>query len=494
MDASLRYGGALERAGVRKGEVVLIFLPTSEACVGVFLGGMLVGAIPSLMPLPSEKQDPDVYWASHAALFRHVGEGWIVAPREFVDAIRECSGGSLNVLPLDALDLQEPASIATVQPSDVAFLQHSSGTTGLKKGVPVSHRQLADQLEAYAGAIDLNEKSVIVSWLPLYHDMGLIACFLLPVFTGCKLVVIDPFRWTARPRILFEEIDRQGGTHCWMPNFAFSHMANIAASVPARFSLRSMKKFINCSEHCKPGSFDRFVEAFAHLGVVDEMMTCCYAMAETVFAVTQTGPGPCARERNTLSSGRVIEGMSIRIMGDDGREVTEDGEIGEIQISSAFLFDGYYKNPDRTKESFEGGWYKTRDYGFLKNGELFVQGRLDDMIIVNGRNLYAHEVESELSSIPGVIAGRSVAFSIENEAASTDGLIVVCETMIEDPLSLDDLKQRISDHVFAVIAVMPREILLVPPRSILKTSSGKTDRKRNKQKHAEGKFSNWSMA
>lgn len=488
LNSAKNYGGSLKKFGIKEGDIVLIFLPTSKECIDIFLGVMFIGAIPSLMPLPSDKQDHDIYWKSHESLFNHIADGWILSPQYFKDKIRSHSIESMIVFSPNDLELEHQENLFNYDLENIAFLQHSSGTTGLKKGVPITHKQLYRQINSYKNSINIDEDSVIVSWLPLYHDMGFIACFLMPLFIGCKLVIIDPFRWSARPRILFEEIDKHAGTHCWMPNFAFSHMANIASSVSENISLRSMEKFINCSEHCKPESFKKFLEAFSHLGVNREMLNCCYAMAETVFAVTQTDSNPSQPENNTLSSGRPIDGVEIRIISDNGTIINDEGQTGEIQIRSNFIFNGYYKNNQKTKDVFEGEWYKTMDYGFIKNGELFIQGRLDDMIIINGKNIYSHEIESEIYSVNGVIIGRSVAFSIENTISSTDSLIIVCETHFAENSLLRDLKQRIYNHVFNTISVMPREILLVPPKSILKTSSGKTDRKKNKHRYLEGQF------
>jgi fatty-acyl-CoA synthase len=168
---------------------------------------------------------------------------------------------------------------------DIAFLQHSSGTTGLKKGVALSHKSVLNQIESYSENLKLDSKDVIVSWLPLYHDMGLIACFILPMLKRIPVVMMDPFDWVRNPKMLFEQIEKNKGTLVWLPNFAFNFCAQM---ITEKHELSSMKAFINCSESCKPHTFRIFYDAFKGWGLKKHSMQTCYAMAETVFAVTQS--------------------------------------------------------------------------------------------------------------------------------------------------------------------------------------------------------------
>lgn len=255
---------------------------------------------------------------------------------------------------------------AAVQLEDVAFIQHSSGTTGLKKGVQLSYGAVAAQISSYAEKLVLADSSCIASWLPLYHDMGLIACFILPLTLGVPVVSLDAFEWVTRPALLFEAIEEHRCTHVWLPNFAFHHLCRTVD--PAHgYALGGVQAFIDCSEPCKAETFDLFVETFGSCGVTREQLQCCYAMAETVFAVTQTTLGQRVQEyqagkpsRRVLSCGKIISGLDVKIV--DRQDVAlAPGEVGEIAVRGSFLFTGYFKNED---ERLSGGWYRTGDTGF----------------------------------------------------------------------------------------------------------------------------------
>jgi fatty-acyl-CoA synthase len=467
-DRARRFAG-----GLPKVDVALIFLPMGPEAVVAFVGCMVAGVMPSFMPLPSEKQDPAAYWESHRALFRHIDEGLIIAPETFLADIRAAvPDNPLTLMAVERLRGGEPVDTVL---RDEAFLQHSSGTTGLKKGVVITHDQLGAQLDAYADRLRLTKDSVIVSWLPLYHDMGLIACMLLPLWVGCEVVYLDTFRWSARPKLLFRAIEEHRGTHVWMPNFAFSHMANMPIK---GFDLSSLQAFINCSEVCKPEAFERFQTAFAGLGVRPDMLTCCYAMAETVFAITQSSEAPKAID-GVLSSGAPVEGVKVRIVDEDGKPA----DYGQIEVRGEFVFGGYFKDVERTKAAFRDGWYRTRDLGMMRDGELYVAGRTDDMIIVNGRNLFAHQVEAEASKVEGVIPGRAVAFGVDMDGATA--LAVVCETTKEG------LEPTVVAAVNSVFGIMPR-VTTVGAKTLLKTTSGKMDRKKNRERYLNRELASWS--
>src|SRR5579871_5464890 len=198
---------------------------------------------------------------------------------------------SNSVAILDAADLDDPAepsAIALPTSHDIALLQHSSGTTGLKKGVMLTYGAIENQLMAYTTAIHAEVSDVLVSWLPVYHDMGLVACTLMPLMLGATVVVLDPFEWSANPVTLFHRITEHHGTLVWLPNFAFEHLVRGISRTNDTFDLSSVRAFIDCSEPCKPTTFQRFAAHFAERGVKQKQLQVCYAMAETVFAVTQT--------------------------------------------------------------------------------------------------------------------------------------------------------------------------------------------------------------
>lgn len=353
-------------------------------------------------------------------------------------------GGGTTLSPVDVPRGAKPGD-ALPQIDTIALLQHSSGTTGLKKGVKLSYAAILRQLETYRSALALRPGDRFVSWLPLYHDMGLIACWITPAYFGVPVVHLDPFEWLARPEMLLMLIERYSGTHAWLPNFAFEHLARVAAPAAGSVRLESMRALIDCSEPCRAEKFDRFAVAFAASGVRPEMLQCCYAMAETVFAVTQTrldtpvrrifirrqavaagqrvevSAAPGDGFSPILSTGKPIAGASVEVLNTDGARLPE-GHVGEIAVRASFLFSGYNQELERTAARLRDGLYFTNDQGFLHEGELFILGRLDDVIIVNGKNVYAHDVEAVVASIPGVKAGRAVALGLYDDAVGSAAL------------------------------------------------------------------------
>lgn len=315
---------------------------------------------------------------------------------------------------------------------DSFLLQHSSGTTGLQKPVLLSHKALLEHVENYAEAIQLSEKDKIVSWLPLYHDMGLIAAFHLPLAFGISSVQIDPFEWVIIPSLLLEAITKEKCTITWLPNFSYNIMADkIHDDELEHINLESMRLFINCSEPVREESHKKFYNRFKRYGLTANSLSTCYAMAETAYAVTQsepnTKPSVLFVERHDMSkrkisivdnpelsrvcvsSGKVINGCEIKIV-DENRKETRSDSIGEIAIKSVSMFDGYRNYPEKTVEVLQNGWYYSGDYGFKFNDEYYIIGRKKDIIIVAGNNIYPEDIEDAVHKVEGVIPGRVVAF------------------------------------------------------------------------------------
>ena len=286
----------LHSLGMQPGAAGVIIAQDQEL-TGIyrFWAALLLGIIPSFFPPLTEKLDPDVYRANMSTLVDHSGAKLVLTSDSHQPLLAEMVGcpviGSASVIP--SVPTHEDPSTSSSEGSEglIAFLQHSSGTTGLQKGVALSHAAVLNQLASYSEAIELSEADVVVSWLPLYHDMGLIAGFLLPLFQGIPLVLMSPFAWVRRPVLLLEAISQYGGTLCWLPNFAYNHCARrVRATDLEGLSLASMRLFINCSEPVRADSHALFLERFAGLGVRPEMLAVSYAMAENTFAVTQTRP------------------------------------------------------------------------------------------------------------------------------------------------------------------------------------------------------------
>lgn len=508
-----RFARTLERNGIKPGEVVVLILQHGEDLVYSFWGAMLHGAIPSIMPFLTEKLSPERYRADLTALIGVTKPSAIVTYPEFEADVRSAlqEGDSLRAVILtnqvaeeSALDFDALVGF-TRSPADIVLLQHSSGTTGLQKGVALSHQAVFNQLDAYAKALELKDDDVIVSWLPLYHDMGLIAGFLMPILLGIPLVLSSPFDWVRAPYKLMQSVNKYRGTLTWLPNFAYNFCAQkIRDRHLDGVDLSSWRAVVNCSEPVRWEAHKAFFDFFAKYGLRWEALQTSYAMAENVFGVTQSrlGREPAVIEvdresfmvqrvasdplegrpsMRLMSSGRPLENTQIRVLDEQGSDMPER-VIGELALKSDCMLTGYFNRPDITEKAFRDGWYLTGDYGFLCDGELYVSGRKKDMIIVGGKNVYPQDLESLTYEVPGVHAGRSVAFGLFDESQGTEEVVIIAEVDSEDAAEQQKVADALRMHVTKNSAIALRHVKVVGPKWIVKTSSGKTARSANKEK------------
>ena len=508
------YAKTYESQGLQPGEVVVLILQHSQELVFSFWGAVLHGCIPSIMPFLTEKLSPERYRADLGALIEITRPVAVVTYPEFETEVRAALQPGSSVRTVIITDRVEPASppdfdlLPSVDrsPSDIVLLQHSSGTTGLQKGVALSHQAVLNQLDAYSQALELNNEDVIVSWLPLYHDMGLVAGFLLPVLTRTPLVLMSPFDWVRAPYRLMQTVSQYRGTLTWLPNFAYNFCAQkVRPRHLEDVDLSSWRAIINCSEPVKIESQRVFLEAFQPYGLKAKALQTSYAMAENVFAVTQSllGSTPVVEtvdrlafitERvikppvngkptiEMLSSGRPIFNTKVRVLDEAGKDLPES-VIGEIALQSDCMLTGYYNRPDATQKAFLDGWYLTGDYGYVSNGEVYVTGRKKDMIIVGGKNVYPQDLEMLVYEVDGVHPGRAVAFGIYDEQAGTEEVVIVAEADDIKPMERQTLADRIRGHVTKNSAIALRHVRIVSPKWILKTSSGKPSRLANREKY-----------
>lgn len=507
------YARTLEREGIQPGEVVVLILQHGEDLVYSFWGAILHGAIPSIMPFLTEKLSPERYRADLSALISVTRPAAIVTYPEFEMEVRSAlqEGDSVrSVVVSNRIEAQAEIGFPSLKgfqrkPEDIVLLQHSSGTTGLQKGVALSHQAVINQLDAYGKSLRIAEHDVIVTWLPLYHDMGLIAGFLMPILSGIPLVLMSPFDWVRAPYKLLQSISKYRGTLTWLPNFAYNFCAQkIRDRHIEDVDLSSLRAVINCSEPVRWESHIAFYERFKDYGVKLEMLQTSYAMAENVFGVTQSrlGSVPVVEEidreafmveriakspfdgrpsMKMMSSGQPLENTQVKIIDKDGNELPER-VIGEVALKSDCMLTGYYNRPDITEKAFHGGWYLTGDYGYISDGEVFVSGRKKDMIIVGGKNIYPQDLEALTYEVPGVHAGRSVAFGMFDETQGTEEVVIIAEVDSEDAEEQQKIADAIRLHVTRNSAIALRYVKVVGPKWILKTSSGKTARSANKEK------------
>jgi acyl-CoA synthetase (AMP-forming)/AMP-acid ligase II len=500
--------------GVQPGEVVLLILQHGIDLLYAYYGAILHGAIPSIMPFLTEKLLPERYRTDLAALVSVTKPTAIITYRDFEAEVRAAlkpgEDSVKAVLVSDQVEgpcLPDFGSFGGLQrkPEDIVLLQHSSGTTGLQKGVALSHQAVINQLTDYGKAIRLRDSDVFISWLPLYHDMGLIACWLMPVLLGYPLVIVSPFEWIRAPYRLLQAVSRYKGTLSWLPNFAYNFCAQkIRDRDLDGVDLSSWRAISNCSEPMRWDSQNAFRERFRSKGLQPESMTTCYAMAENVFAVTQGGiDGPVVFEDidrdslqiekvarpavaeepaiRMLSAGKSIPNTSVTILDNKGHTLP-DRHVGEVALKSNCMLSGYYHRPDATEKAFINGWYLTGDYGYLVEGELYITGRKKDLIIVGGKNIYPQDLELLAYEVPGVHAGRASAFGVFNETSGTEDVVLVAEV---DSSELAE-QQKIADGIRAAVtrgsAVALRYVHLVGKHWLVKTSSGKTARSANRDK------------
>lgn len=509
-----RAAAWLKGQGVKAGDVCALIIRHDPRFYPLYLGVVRLGAIPAVLAYPNARIHPDKYVDGLVGMSHRSGLDWVLTEKALEPVVgslvtRPDSTVKGILLPLEEAWPTRPEDILgplEVDPGSPCLLQHSSGTTGLQKGVILSHAAVLGHVQAYGEAVALQATDRVVSWLPLYHDMGMIAAFHLSLAAGVPLVQMDPFQWVSAPGLLFEAISQERGTLTWLPNFAYNILADrVHDDDLAKLRLDGMRLFVNCSEPVRKESHERFLERFADAGILPEMLSSCYAMAETTFATTQTQPGALARvvradreelargrvvpaltsssARDCVSSGRPIRGCELFVVGEDGRDLGP-GQVGELAIRSEWMFDGYRNNPEETRRCLRSSRYHTGDYGFTLDGEWFVIGRKKDIIIVAGKNLYPEDVEDALLGVEGVLPGRVVAFGMEDAESGTEGVTVVAETEFLGEAERKALQRAIVKAGMAVDVTISK-VFLVPPRWLIKSSAGKPSRKANKQRVLE---------
>ena len=475
-----------------------------------FLGALWAGHIPTMLPPPSPRMEPEKYARQFAKMIEHVRPSALVCDGATLARLAErgLDGfADTEIIAAETVNTGAELAPAGGYGDDVALLQHSSGTTGLQKGVALSHRAILRHDQAYARVLDLSPRDRIASWLPLYHDMGFVACFLLPALERIPFIEVSPFDWVLRPALLLRAIHRARATLCWLPNFAYSFLAaNVRESqLPADLDLSSVRAFVNSSEPVLDRSHRAFLDRFASRGARPEQLTASYAMAENVYAVTQSLPGElrvlAARRRPFLEehrieeaapgedalplvgNGRTVPGTELRVV-TEGGEPIPDGRVGEIVLRGEFRFDGYFRRDDLTAAALlPGGWYRTGDLGFVAGGEVYVTGRKKDLIIVQGKNIYPTDVEESVAQVPGVTAGRVVAFGIDDERAGTEGLVVLFEPADDAPSDPMAVVKAVRARVAQDLDLTPADVQMVPPRWLVKSTSGKLARGDNREKY-----------
>ena len=496
--------------------VVVIVLDHSLELLDSLIGSILADRTPTIFSLPSVKLNMPKYFEALPKLLANAQPDLIITSPELyrqlstwgisLRGIAVMAGGKLVTAGETTGPSQSPSA---ERPSKAAaILQYSSGTTGLRKGVALDDAAILEQIDGYGRAIRLSADDIIISWLPLYHDMGLIACCLMPLVKGVPVVWMSPFDWVGDPALWFRYAHRFRATLSWLPNFAYNYSAlRVTPAMTSGVDLSSLRCIVNCAEPVRADSHRLFAEKFSSLGLQPSSLGTCYALAENTFAVTEGGvSAPVVHEevdaddllrRNLarrvpsgrggypmLSSGRTFPGQEVKIV-DAGRVELPPRRVGEVAIRSACIMRGYYKNEEATAESMDGeGWFYTKDLGYLtEERDLFVTGRMNDMIIVGGVNIYPSDIEYFVSEVPGVHPGRVVTFGVDNEAKGTEDLVVIAELEPSWKGREQEVEAGIRREISMRAECPVADVRLVPPMWLLKSSSGKIARGANRGRY-----------
>ena len=504
-EGAQRVAASLQRAGIPPGATIVLMLPTAVEYLYAFFGVLLAGAVPVPIYPPTRPSQIEEHVHRHVGVLINAGaEALITVPearmvahflRAKVPSLRHiCSVAELTQGEHFEPLLEPPSAEST------AMLQYTSGSTGSPKGVVLTHANLLANIRTIGKVINATESDVFVSWLPLYHDMGLIGAWLGSLYFGCLLVIMPPTAFLARPARWLQALHQYRGTLTASPNFGYELCARrLADQDLAGLDLSCLRIAFNGAEAVDPDTLERFCRRFGPFGFRSEAMTPVYGLAEAAVALTipPMGRGPIvdfvdrtqltadsqavarpAGTPNTLrfvSCGCPLPAYRVRIIDRTGSEVSERIE-GTLQFTGPSATAGYFHNAEATARLLSGEWRDTGDRAYMAAGELYITGRVKDIIIRRGRHIYPDEIESAVGELEGVRKGCVVAFGTKEPNTATEKLVVLAETRLMDPTARAQLKARITASVVDCVGEPPEDVVLVAPHAILKTSSGKLRR------------------
>ena len=516
-ERALAVCGGLRSLSVRRGDRVALIFPTGIEFFEAFFGALLAGAVPAPLYPPVRLGRMGEYLRRTARMLERSGARLVLADSrvrrilgEAVAAARPDLGcRTIGDLPLDFSRLA--AEPVPVSPADLALVQFSSGTTVDPKPVALSHRAVAAQVEILNGCWpDTAElRHSCVSWLPLYHDMGLIGCVFPALSRDATLTLLGPELFVARPALWLRALSRYRGTISPAPNFAYNLcVTRVADAEMEGVDLSGWRTALNGAESVSPPVLRAFCDRFARWGFRPEAMTPVYGLSEAALAVTFSDlAGPfrsrrfdrealsrdrAAREtatgREIVSVGRPLPGFRLRIVDEAGRDLPE-GRVGRVWTQGPSLMDGYLGDPEATARALRDGWLDTGDLGFLREGELYLTGRAKDVVILRGRNYAPEEIERAVEGVPGVRAGCVVAASWLPEDASGEALALFVEaSRAATAAELAALPEACREAVLGATHLSPDRVVVLAPGTLPRTSSGKLRRGETLRLHLAGEL------
>jgi len=495
--------GLLDR-GVQRDDRVAIMLPTGNDFFIAFFAILMSGATPVPIYPPFRRAQIEDHLRRQAGILRNAQATLLITDGE----IRPLGTLLMGL----AEDLRAVTTIAELKrssglvepmpaaPETTALIQYTSGSTGDPKGVVLVHANLLSNIRAMGEVMQASSRDVFASWLPLYHDMGLIGAWLGSLYYGAPVVIMPPLAFLAHPARWLWSIHRHRATLSAAPNFAFELcLKNIRDEDIRGLDLSSLRMIVNGAEPVSPGTIRRFTERFQAYGFHPEAMAPVYGLAESSvgLAFPPVGRAPLvdrvhrtalARDGNAIPAaqddstalefvacGRPLPGHQIRIVDETGRELP-DRRQGRLEFKGPSATKGYFRNAEKTQNLFDGDWLDSGDLAYIADGDVYLTGRIKDMIIRAGRNIYPHEVEEAIGKIEGIRKGCVAAFASRDTRTGTERLVVMAETRVTSDREREKLKAAISESSLALIETPPEEIVLVPPRVVPKTSSGKIRR------------------
>jgi len=510
---------ALIARGLKPGDRLALIAETGPEFAALFCGAVYAGLWPVPLPLPTSFGGKENYIEQLAVQLSSADPSLLVGPAEIAEmtaaaAARQGCGHAVwtEITQAGAA----PCALPQTQPDDICYLQYSSGSTRFPHGVAVTHRSLLSNLASHSHAMELEPQDRCISWLPWYHDMGLVGCFLSLIANQVSGDYLKTEDFARRPLAWLDLITRnQGTTISYSPTFGYDICARRISSqspVADRFDLSRWRLAGNGADMIRPDVMQSFVNAFADAGFRASAFLPSYGLAEATLAVTVMPPGEGirvelveeerlsgsprdlsrpARYRAIVNCGKPVKDMEVVIRGENGQTL-KDHQIGKVWCRGVSVMHSYFRDPEATEACLVDGWLDTGDMGYMAQGYLFIVGRAKDMIIINGKNHWPQDIEWAVEQLPGFNHGDIAAFSIEMEnGEETPAVLVHCR--ISDPDKRIELRDQIRDKVRSITG-MNCVVELVPPKSLPRTSSGKLSRAKAKKLYLSGEIAPFDLA